>query len=101
MSHGCPAASCGCWDEFPQTLWLQTTQMFHLTVLEITNPEWLPWAKTQAPTELRSFWKTQAARLSPLPQAACIPWLVLALRGLCSCRRISACPSSLSLTRAL
>lgn len=37
--------SYGCSDKFLLVLWLKTTQIYYLIVLEVRSPRWVPWTK--------------------------------------------------------
>lgn len=61
LSHllkGC-IDSCCCCNKLPQTQWLKTTQLYCLTILEISSPAWVLRARIEMLIGLRSFWRSE------------------------------------------
>ena len=94
--------------------WLKTTQLYCLTILEISSPAWVLRARIELLIGLRSFWRSEG-RISFLVfirsgEASCILWLMGSSSVfrvhhliLCSSNPFSfcLCPSCLSFIRTL
>lgn len=74
--------SYGCYNKLPLSLWLNTTPMYYLTVLEIRSPNWVLLGKKQDVGRAEFLW-TLEGRICfltvPAFRDCCILWLLAPL----------------------